>query len=307
MSKLVKNYFCIYNAKLVMLFVSYLGALIAAMLNALSSINERLATEKPAAKKLFSHSFTYAMAKNRLFIYGFVLQVLAFFAQAIALNNGPLIVVEPLLTSDLIFLLLFIGIKLHIKIKLRDWLSVLAIMGGLTGLYLATNPTEGHLNYQATPWIILVSVTTPIVITLAIIIRKLKSPKIRAILAAIGAATAFALNAAFTKLSLNLFTKYGIEAMFTSWPLYALIISGVISLYLMLNAYGSGPLAISQPIMEIIEPSVAVIIGVFIFGDSYNSSTSTLVAGLVCVVLLVSGIISLGSSPRIHEAEEQGI
>jgi len=290
-----------------MLFISYIGAVIAAMLNASSSVMQRLATEKPAAKKLFSNRFVYAMIKNRLFIFGFTLQVLAFLFQALALKNGPLIIVEPLMTCDLIFLLLLINLKLHIHIQFRDWLSVAAIIGGLTGLFLATNPTEGHLNYHATPWIILVSVVTPIIVVLSITIRRQSSPTLRAVLAAIGAATAFAMNAAFTKLSLNLLTKYGVVSMLTSWPIFALIISGIISLYLMLNAYGSGPLAVSQPIMEVIEPTVAVIIGILIFGDRYNSSAGTLAIGFVCALILVGGIIGLGSSPRIQAAGEQGI
>lgn len=290
-----------------MFFTVYLGAVLAAMLNASSSVLQRWSTEKPAANRLFSRRFIYAIIQNRLFIFGFILQVLAFLFQAIALKNGPLIVVEPIMTCDLIFLLLLIRIKLHIHIKIRDWLAVVAIIGGLTGLFLATNPTTGNLNYHATPWIILVAVVAPIIVGLSLIIRQIRSSIVRAVLASVGAAIAFAMTAAFTKLSLNLLTHYGVVSMLTSWPIFALIISGIISLYLMVNAYGSGPLAVSQPIMEVLEPTIAVIIGILIFGNSYKSSSGTVVIGIICALILTGGIIGLGTSSTIHDAGERGL
>ncbi len=290
-----------------MLVITYSAAVLAALLNASSAVIERLATAKPEAKRLFSHRFVYEMIKSRLFISGFVLQILGFVFQAIALKNGPLIIVMPLMTSDLIFLLLLIHWKLKIHIKLRDLFSVLLIISGLAGLFAATNPVGGRLVYNATPWIILVSIVTPMVIVLAFIIRKLESANLRALLAGFAAAISYAMNAVFLKLSLNLLNRHGWSVMLTRWPIYALIISGLISVYLMLNAYGSGPLAISQTIMEVFEPAIAVTIGILIFGDSYKTSFGALAVALLFSLLLVGGIVGLGSSPRIQEAGEKGI
>ncbi len=290
-----------------MLIITYTAAIFAAILNASSSVMQRIATSKPEAKRLFSHRFAYDMIRNRLFIIGFGLQVAAFASQAVALKNGPLIIVEPLLTCDLIFLLVLIHWYLKIKVKVRDWISAVAIIAGLSGMLIAARPRGGHLNYSATPWVILISLMGPIIIVLALIIRRLKSANIRALLAGIAAASTFALNAAFTKLALNLYATYGAKSLITSWPLYALIISGLISIYLMLNAFGSGPLAISVPVMEVVEPTLAVLIGVSIFGDNYSRSPLDISFGLIFTLLLVGGIVSLASSPRIHQAGEMGI
>ncbi len=290
-----------------MLVLTYIAAILAAMMNASSAVAQRLATKKPDAKRLFSHRFAYEIFKSRLFLFGLLLQTLAALAQAVALKNGGLIIVEPLLTSDLIFLLLIIHFKLKIRIKPRDWLAAIAVMIGLAGLFLAANPQQGHLSYQAFPWIILAAIVTPLVVVLAIIIRRLKSANLRALLAGIAAATSFAMNAALVKLSFNLFAAHGLARLLADWPVYAFIISGIISLYLMVNAYGSGPLAISQPVMEVIEPAIAVTIGVMIFGDSYDSSLSAMAAGLGFALILITGIILLGSSPRIQQAGEHGM
>jgi hypothetical protein len=290
-----------------MLAITYIAAIFAAMMNASSAVAQRLATKKPDAKRLFSSRFVYEIFKSRLFLFGLLLQTLAALAQAVALKNGGLIIVEPLLTSDLIFLLLIMHFKLNIQIKPRDWLAAVAVMVGLAGLFLAANPKGGHLRYQAYPWILLLAVVVPLIIFLIIIIRKLKSANLRAMLAGIAAATAFAMNAALVKLSFNLFDHHGLAALMASWPVYAFIVSGIISLYLMVNAYGAGPLAISQPVMEVSEPAIAITIGIMIFGDSYDSSITAIAIGMGFVVILIVGIILLGSSPRIQQAGERGI
>ncbi len=290
-----------------MLAIIYIAALFAAMMNASSSVVQRIATKKPDPKRLFSQRFVYEIFKSRLFLLGLLLQLLAAISQAVALKNGSLIVVEPLLTSDLIFLLLIIHFKLKISIKPRDWVAALAVIVGLAGLFLAFQPRGGHLSYQAQPWIILASIVAPLVVILALIIRKLKSANLRALLAGMAAAMAFAMNAALVKLSFNLYTAHGLASLLASWPVYAFIVSGIISLYLMVNAFGSGPLAISQPVMEVSEPAIAATIGIMIFGDSFDSSLAALAAGLSFVVILITGIILLGSSPRIQQAGEQGI
>ncbi len=290
-----------------MLALSYTAAVTAAGLNASSSVAQRLATQTPLVGRLFRLKFVLEILRKRLFLFGFVLQVAAFLAQATALKNGPLIVVEPLLTSDLIFLLLLIRWQAGIVMKSREWISVAAIIVGLSGLFYVLHPQRGTLNYSLESWMILISVMGTLIITTAVIIRQLKSQTARAILAGIAAASAYALNASLTKLVLNIFTQTGFLSIFTSWALYAFLVSGIVSIYLMINAYGSGPLAITQPIMEVFEPAIAVIIGVTIFSESFSTSKFALVVGMFCVMTLIAGIVSLASSPKINQAAAIGI
>jgi len=290
-----------------MLYITYSAAILGALFNAISSLIERIATNKPNKDKLFSLSFFHEMIRSRLFILGFLLQIAGFGATALALKNGPLIIVEPLLTIDLVFLLVLIHWRLKLWVKLRDWIAVGAIILGLSGLMFTSNPHGGRLNYQTLPWIVLVSIIGPIILALAIITKRVNSVKIRALLAGIAASFAYALAAAFTKLSLNLFNRYGFEAVLTNWSIYGLIVVGIISIYLMTNVYGAGPLAISQPTMEIFDPTITVMIGILIFGDSYNTSLISLILIPVCGLLLVFGIMFLGSSPTLHQAEIKGM
>ena len=111
-----------YNVGVIWLAAS--AAVAAAILNAGSSVLQRLATGKPDAKDLFSRHFARAVTLSRLFLLGLGLEIGGFVMQAVALGNGSLVLVEPILTCDLIFLLIFMFIKAGKMVALRQqWLS----------------------------------------------------------------------------------------------------------------------------------------------------------------------------------------
>jgi drug/metabolite transporter (DMT)-like permease len=290
-----------------MAWIAIIAGLIAAAMNAGSSVLQRLATGKPDSKALFSAQFTRQVTLSRLFLLGLGLQTAAFVVQAVALSNGPLTLVEPLLTTDLIFLLIFIYVHTHVKAGGREWSGVAAIMLGLSGLFLAAQPQGGQLRYAALPWIITTTAIGCVVLAIVFTVRRLPEPRLRGVLAGLAAAAIFALNAALTKLALNQWQSGGLGQMLTSWPVYGLVVSGIVSLFVMQNAYGAGPLAITQPTMEIVEPSISVVIGIAIFGDSVSHTPLALSGEIVSAIVLAGGIVALSTSKRIYEAGRQGL
>lgn len=294
-----------YNVGVIWLAAS--AAVAAAILNAGSSVLQRLATGKPDAKDLFSRHFARAVTLSRLFLLGLGLEIGGFVMQAVALGNGSLVLVEPILTCDLIFLLIFMFIKAKIKTTWRDWLAVAAVVIGLGVSLVVAAPRGGHLRYQLLPWIITVVIVGSYTIVIGVVSRRMSSPSFRGFLVALTAASAFAMNAAFTKLAFNVLQSRGLAAVLISWPIYALIVSGITSLYLMQNSYGSGPLAITQPTIEIAEPMISVVIGMLIFGDTINHTLGALVVEVAGIVLLGVGIIALASSQNIQRAGENGL
>jgi drug/metabolite transporter (DMT)-like permease len=290
-----------------MLVFAFLAALAAAALNAGSAVLQRLAAGQPDIRQLFSANLAAQVATNRKFIAGIGLQVLGFLAQAVALSNGPLVVVQPTLTMDLVFLLLFIYFTVGVRAGVREWLAVGLICSGLSVLFVAARPRGGQLEYSVFPWIVIVLTLGAFVGVCVLGVRRLRSLKGRALLAGMAASGAFALNAAFTKLALNRMQQSGFLAMLTHWPVYALIISGIASLFLMENAYSAGPLAYSQPTLEITEPIISAIIGIVVFGDVINRTPLALTGELAGAALLGAGIVLLAGSDRLQRAGRRGL
>jgi len=83
-------------------------ALLSANLNALSAVLQRRATGQVHARDLFRRRILTVVLRNKLWLAGVGMQVAGWFAQAIALHNGSLVLVEPLLITDILFLLVYL-------------------------------------------------------------------------------------------------------------------------------------------------------------------------------------------------------
>jgi uncharacterized membrane protein len=67
------------------------------------------------------------------------------------------------------------------------------------------------------------------------------------------------------------------------------------------SAFQAGPLPASVPMMDAVEPTVAVLIGVFAFSEHIATSTGALAFEAVGILLVLAGIISLDRSPLVLE------
>jgi hypothetical protein len=93
----------------------------------------------------------------------------------------------------------------------------------------------------------------------------------------------------------------GIFNVVTGWELYALLASGAASVITLQSTYGAGPLAVSEPAMQIVDPLLSILIGIIIFGDVINFSPGAVVIEIICGIVIIAGIILLGSSKRIQK------
>jgi hypothetical protein len=281
--------------------IAVIGTLLASFLNALSSIWQRRAAGKPDAKMLFHKNFVKAMVVNRLWLGGLGLQILAAVLQGVALYQASLVLVEPLLTMDLVFLMLLLHFRFRVVAGLREWGSVLALCAGLSMLLAAANPRGGHLEFSAANWAWTSGLIGGVVLVGAITMRRSSSPRLRAGIGGVACGLNFALTAGFAKLMLGQL-QYGLGNVFSSWEVYAMAVSGAISLIVAQSTFAAGPLAISQPAIEISDPLVSAAIGILLFGDVISTSIGALALEVIGAVLATAGIVLLGGSRRVHES-----
>ena len=74
--------------------------------------------------------------KRVIWLIGFALMLVAFGLQATALRFGELSVVQPVLTTELLFLLLILGAWFRYRVGWQEWLAPLVIVAGLGGFFL---------------------------------------------------------------------------------------------------------------------------------------------------------------------------
>ena len=115
-----------------MVFVLALGAALA---NALTSIFQRMGVEKAPESATLRLSLDRAMPLHKkIWLLGFALMIVSFLLQATALHLGRLSQVQPVLTTELVFLVAVLATWFGFSVGRREWLGSLAVdrrAGGL--------------------------------------------------------------------------------------------------------------------------------------------------------------------------------
>src|SRR5215470_15449999 len=121
----------------------YVLALAASLVNALTSVLQRLGVQNaPADAALRLRLLTHALRRG-VWLLGFVLMIVSFVLQAIALHIGRLSQVQPILTTELVFLAAILAIWFRFKIRSREWIGAIAVAGGLSGFLYFAHPQNG--------------------------------------------------------------------------------------------------------------------------------------------------------------------
>jgi hypothetical protein len=108
----------------------------------------------------------------------------------------------------------------------------------------------------------------------------------------LAAAIGYALTSAFMKSSIDILSREGIAAFFTSWQTYAFAAMGVCSLFLLENALQSGPLVASQPALTLGDALVSLTLGVTLYGETLRGGW-WLALQLLCLALAAAGVSRL--------------
>lgn len=117
---------------------------------------------------------------------------------------------------------------------------------------------------------------------------------------AFAAATTLGAEAALLQSTTKVF-RSGVVNGFTSWPPYGMAVSSIAGLLLVQSAYQAGPLAASLPVLDTFEPTVAVLIGITVFGGHVRTGALPVAGTAIGIVTLVIGIFALDTSPVVHK------
>ena len=121
----------------------------------------------------------------------------------------------------------------------------------------------------------------------------------RATALGVAAGVANALVAVFSK-STAVMLAHGLLHALASWQLYALLVSGAASLSLASSAFQAGSLAASLPMLTVVDPIAATIIGALFFGESLTIRGLAPIADVASLAAIVAGVFMLGHSPLVH-------
>jgi uncharacterized membrane protein len=275
----------------------YVLAVAAAFSNALTSILQRMGVEDaPDDATLKLRLLTHAI-KRGVWLLGFLFLIASFLMQAVALHLGDMSQVQPILTTELLFLVLILATWFRFRIGLREWVGSLAAAGGLAGFLYFAEPGGGTAVPTALSWIVTGSICAgAVAITVGLALR---GPRWwRAAMFGAAGAIGFAFTASLIKSVGNIVAADWTQ-MFFHWQTYAMAAAGIFSLFLAQNAFHAGPIAASQTALVLVDPLASIAIGIALFEDNLRTTGAYGPLEAVSLLVMFVGAAYLAHSPLI--------
>lgn len=272
--------------------MSAIFALCSAFSNALYLTTQHVASTSGRVGKASGLRLVAYLFRSPLWLFGWTAALGAFAFQAAALKNGQLSIVQALLVTELVFGLLLRKLWIGQAIRPAAWVSAAVTCVGLFVFVLVDQPQGGTPTPTAHAWAeaLAAFAGAAAVMTLA---ARWGPPRRRAALYASAAAIVWALVATFIKTATETLTDSGVAAVFTDWPVYALAAGGVAGVILVQAALHVGPLSVSQPLLVIVDPSVSVVLSVWLFQESYTRGPGAIAVAALGFAVMCVGVVAL--------------
>jgi drug/metabolite transporter (DMT)-like permease len=279
-------------------------ALLAAFCNAANVVTQHMASisdpQHSSGRRLVLYLF-----RNPLWLFGWVALAGAFVFQALALHDGLVSIVQPLLATELVFALVLRQFWVHQSILPVTWGGAALTCVSLGVFVTAGEPRGGHATPTSHHWLAAI-VACAVAAGVMAVLAHWGSPGLRAALYASAAAIMWALTATFIKATTDTLTQFGVAGMFTAWPVYALTAGGIAGTLLQQAALHVGPLRVSQPFLVIVDPVVSIALSVWLFDEHFTSNGLVLaVAAAAFAAMCVGVVILTQTSPATMQASPE--
>jgi hypothetical protein len=280
-------------------------ALAAALLYAVAAVLQQHAAAEVPEHKAMRPSLMLHLLRRPRWLVGYAADWSAFACEAVALGVGSLIVVQPLLSSGLLFALLLDARWFHRPMDRADRAAAGALTFGLVAFILAGRPEGGVDQAPLADWLAW-GVPALVMVVFGVAAGLRTSGTARAVLLALATGAAYGLTAALTKSTVSLLGD-GLVTAVTSWEPYALAVLAGIGMLANQSAFQAGALAAAMPTQVCTTQVVGIALGVAVFQERLSTDTAgEWVLVVLAVVAMAGGIVRLARSAGTAEQELRG-
>jgi drug/metabolite transporter (DMT)-like permease len=241
------------------------------------------------------------LARRPVWLAGLAADGLGYGLQALALGVGELLVVQPVLTSGILFALPISAWWAGRKLSRADFAWAVTLAVGLA-LFLLLAGTDGGRDFASTDaWLVCAAIAVPL-LAICLVAGARAVDTRRAVLFAFTAGAVFGLTAALTKSTVVLIDHHGLGAL-THWEPYALVVLGAFGFVVNQRAFQAGSLTASLPTLTVVEPVVAAVVGVTMLHETLpTDGLLEWLAVAASVVAMVVATVALSRSAARHDA-----
>jgi threonine/homoserine efflux transporter RhtA len=284
-------------------WVVVLLALAAAVTSALGIVIRQRATLEIPQDEGVSTTMFKKLLRNRLWWAGTAVAASGYGFQALALTWGSLILVQPLLVSALLFALPMSARMAHRRVTTHDWVWALVLTFGLAVFVTTARVQPG--NYRPLPAVWILAMVLCVTVVLACVVGGARTEgRNRALLIATAVGVLFGVVSVLTKVTVQRLNEEGLFGTLLVPAPYLVVILGVAATLLQQSAFHAGALQASVPTMLVLEPLVAVSLGMIVLGEALAVTDPVRIALLaVAVAAMATATIALGRDEGAFEQQ----
>jgi drug/metabolite transporter (DMT)-like permease len=278
-------------------------ALGAAACFAVANVIQMRAARRVTAPDGVNVRLLLRLVRDRQWLTGLGASVVGYLLQAIALFLAPVLLVQPLIVTELLFALPLAAALAQVRLHRREWSGVVLIAAGVTAFVVVGHPSGERTHLSMGIWLV---VTASVAVLVAVLVMAAESrargPMMRASALAVAASVCFGFLSVLTKVVGHEFDSSGLRALGMAGP-WLLAITALTGLLLQQTAFRIAPLSVSLPLIDIGEPLFASLLAAFAFGETIAIGVGAAVGVALSGVTMVVGIALLDTSPRVRAAQ----
>jgi drug/metabolite transporter (DMT)-like permease len=281
-------------------------AVLAAACSALGIVIRQRATLEVPYEQGVSTTMLRTLLRKRLWWAGAAAAIGGYTFQALALTKGSLLLVQPLLVSSLLIALPISARFAKERVTRSEWAWAVLLTVGLAIFVLVAHPRATHHRPSITAWTLVGAILVPLVVV-CVVAGARTSGRRRAVLLAVAVAVLFGVAAVLLKISMHRLANGGLSEMLAVPAPYVLVVLALTATLLQQSAFHAGALQMSVPTMLVLEPVVAVALGIVVLGEQLALTGVALAALPVAVVAMVASTIALGRDEGAYEDELEAV
>ncbi|MFE0206087.1 DMT family transporter [Streptomyces sp. NPDC058985] len=222
----------------------------------------------------------------------------------VALALGPLSLVQPLGALTIVFALPMAALFVGRKAGATAWRGAVMATVGLAGLLSLVGAADAQ-SLDTAQRIGAAVVTGAVIVALMIAARAVhRHPAVRSILLAVASGIAFGMSSVFTK-TVAVDWSGGLSAA----DLPSMAVIGVLAtagMVLSQASYRGAGLAAPLATLTVVNPVVAAVVGITMFGETFRYGTTGTALALSCGVVAAGGLILLTTERIARESASAG-
>lgn len=270
-------------------------ALVAAFFFALAATLQQKGALGMGAGALGSASSFVTLVKQKWWLVGTLALLCGYAFQAVALGNGRLAVIQPLLVTTIVFALPLGYLLTNQSVGRKEILGAAVVVLGLAVFTGVGQAADGNDNAPASEWVIAVLVFSAIAVALFVLGGRGDIARKAALYGAC-AGVLFGLSASLCKPTVEILDASGIGGVLESWELYAFAAAGLVAFVVQQLSLATGKLAASVATVSVCNPLVGIVIGTILLEERLADPTWHKVVAYAGLGVALAGAAVISSS-----------